>query len=57
MSNDSAEDGWEQLQQRLEQKLGKYFQNNSEISECEQKNPSRQHHSLYQNNKELSEIN
>ena len=57
MSDDSAEYGWEQLQQRLEQKFCKYFQNDSETSECKQKNPSRQYHNYYQKNKERSEVN
>jgi hypothetical protein len=57
MSHDSAEYGWEQLQQRLEQKFCKYFQNDSETSDCKQKNPPHQHHSRDQKNKERSEIN
>ena len=57
MSHDSAEYGWEQLQQRLEQKFCKYFQDDSETSESKQKNPSLQHLSSYQKDKEHSEIN
>ena len=36
MNTDSAESGWEQLQQRLEQKFCKYLQNSSETIECKQ---------------------
>jgi hypothetical protein len=36
MNHDCAEYGWEQLQQRLEQKFSRYLQNESETSECKQ---------------------
>jgi len=36
MNNDSAECGWEQLQQRLEQKFCKYLKNSSETIEYKQ---------------------
>jgi hypothetical protein len=57
MKHDSVEQGWKQLQQRLEQKFCKYFQNGFGTGESKQKNPSCQHHTLYQNNEERMEIN
>jgi hypothetical protein len=57
MKHDSVEQGWKQLQQRLEQKFCKYFQNGFGAGEFKQKNPSCQHHTLYQNNEERMEIN
>ena len=57
MSPDSVEYKWEQLQQRLEQKFCKYFQNDSEMNECGGEKSSHQQHTLSHNKEERSEIN